>query len=95
MIRDGFKDVPVVERFPAYRTLLTDPLDHLWVRETTLPDVDRPAPLWTVFDPEGRALGFVETPAGLTILEIGADYLLGRATDEMGVESVQVWGLGR
>ena len=95
MVRDGFKDVPVVESFPAFRTLLTDPLDHLWVREASLPDVDRPAPLWTVFDPEGRALGFVETPAGLTIYEIGADYLLGQATDEMGVESVQVWALER
>ncbi len=95
MVRDGFKDVPVVERFPAFRTLLTDPLDHLWVRETTLPDADRPAPLWTVFHPEGKALGFIETPAGLTVYEIGADYLLGRATDEMGVESVQVWGLER
>ena len=95
MIRDGFKDVPVVERFSAFRALLTDPLDHLWVRETTLPDVDRPAPLWTVFDPEGRALGFVETPAGLTVFEFGADYVLGRATDEMGVESVEVWALVR
>ena len=61
MVRDGFKDVPVVESFPAFRTLLTDPLDHLWVRETTLPDADRPAPLWTVFDPEGKALGFIES----------------------------------
>lgn len=94
-IRDGFKDVPVVERFPAFRTLLTDPLDHLWVRETTLPDMDRPGPLWTVFDPVGRALGLIETPAGLTICEIGADYLLGRVTDDMGVESVQVWALER
>ena len=87
--------LPVVERFPAFGKLLTDPLDHLWVREATLPGMDRPAPLWTVFDPEGQALGFIETPDGLTVYEIGADYLLGRATDEMGVESVQVWGLER
>ena len=93
--RQGYGDMPLVERFPAFRMLLTDPLDHLWVREATLPGMDRPAPLWTVFDSEGRALGFVETPDGLTIHEIGADYLLGRATDEMGVESVQVWGLER
>lgn len=43
----------------------------------------------------GQALGFLETPAGLTILEIGADYLLGRATDNLEVESVQVWALER
>ena len=57
--------------------------------------MDRPAPLWTVFDPGGQALGFIETPDGLTIYEIGAEYLLGQATDEMGVESVQVWALER
>ncbi len=87
--------MPVVEQFPAFRQLLTDPLDHLWVREATLPGTDRPAPLWTVFDAEGRALGFIETPDGLEVYEIGADHLLGRATDEMGVESVQVWALER
>ena len=93
--RQGYRNMPLVERFPAFLELLTDPLDHLWVREAALPGTDRPAPLWTVFDPEGRALGFVETPDGLAVFEIGADYLLGRATDELGVESVQVWGLER
>ena len=95
MARQGYGDMPLVERFPAFRMLLTDPLDHLWVREATLPGIDRPAPLWTVFDPEGRALGFIETPDGLTVFEIGADYLLGRMTDDVGVESVQVWALER
>ncbi len=93
--RQGYSDMPLVERFPAFRSLLTDALDHIWVREATLPGTDRPAPLWTVFDAEGRALGFIETPDGLTVFEVGADYLLGRATDEMGVESVQVWALER
>ncbi|MCY4399406.1 MAG: 6-bladed beta-propeller [Gemmatimonadetes bacterium] len=95
MARQGYGDMPLVERFPAFRMLLTDPLDHLWVREATLPGIDRPAPLWTVFDPEGRALGFIETPDGLTVFEIGADYLLGRMRDDVGVESVQVWALER
>ncbi|MXV96679.1 MAG: hypothetical protein F4Z92_12665 [Gemmatimonadetes bacterium] len=93
--REGYKGMPLVESFPAFRTLLTDELNHLWIRETTLPGMDRPAPLWTVFDPEGRVLGFVETPEGLTILEIGAEYILGHTTDDLGVESVQVWPLVR
>ncbi len=95
MARQGYGDMPLVEQFPAFRMLRIDTLDHLWVREATLPGIDRPAPLWTVFDPEGRALGFIETPDGLTIFEIGADYLLGRVTDDVGVESVQVWMLER
>lgn len=95
LTREGYKALPLVESFPAFRALLVDGVDHLWVREATLPGVDRPAPLWTVFDPEGRVLGFIETPDGLTILEIGADYILGRVTDDLGVESVQVWPLER
>ena len=93
--RDGYTAMPLVESFPAFRVLLTDDLDHLWVREATLPGMERPAPLWTVFDTEGRALGFIETPADLTILEIGSDYLLGQTTDDLGVETVQVWPLER
>jgi len=93
--REGYKGMPLVESFPAFRALLTDELDNLWVREATLPGTDRPAPLWTVFDPDGRVLGFVETPDGLTVLEVGAEYILGHATDDLGVESVQVWPLVR
>lgn len=93
--RRGYGSMPLVERFPAFRKLLTDPLNHLWVREATLPGTDRPAPLWTVFDEEGWALGFIETPDGLTVFEIGADYLVGLVADELGVESVQVWALER
>ena len=93
--REGYKGMPLVESFPAFRALLVDALDHLWVREATLPGMDRPSPLWTVFNAEGRVLGFIETPEGLTVLEIGADYILGQATDDLGVESVQVWALAR
>ncbi len=93
--REAFPNVPVVERFPAYDGILVDGLDHLWVREAKFTGTERPVPLWTVFDPEGRVLGFIETPDGLTILEIGADYVLGHTTDDLGVESVQVWPLER
>ncbi len=93
--REGYKAMPIVEAFPAFRTLTTDALDHIWVREATLPGMERPAPLWSVFDPGGRILGFVETPAGLTIREIGVDFLLGTTTDDLGIESVQMWPLAR
>ena len=52
-------------------------------------------PLWTVFAPDGHVLGFVETPPGLHIYEIGADHILGHATDEDGIEYVQLWPLDR
>ena len=41
------------------------------------------------------ALDHVETPVGLRIYEIGADYLLGHATDEFGIERVELWPFNR
>ena len=93
--RREYRSVPVAEHFPAFTAIMSDALDHLWVREYDLPGEERPAPLWTVFDAEGRVLGLVETPAGLAIYEIGADYILGKSVSELGVESVQVWPLER
>lgn len=95
MFRPAYDEAPIVESFPAFRALLADATGHLWVKEYTPPDIERPAQLWTVFDPEGRVLGFVETPSELDVFEIGADYLLGRATDEIGIERIQVWELER
>ena len=87
--------VPVVEHLPALDSMMVDALDHLWVREFESPADVRPGILWTVFDPEGRVLGFVETPEDLKIYEIGGDYILGHSVDELEVESVQLWPLGR
>lgn len=90
-----YAEVPMAETFPAFGEIIADAMEHLWVQEYDLPGEQREKPLWTVFNREGRVLGFVETPSGLRIYEIGADYILGRATDDLGVEYVQVWPLSR
>ena len=83
------------EAFPAFAEIMSDAAGYLWVREYEPPQEAGPAPVWTVFSPEGRVLGFVETPAGLKIYEIGADYLLGHAEGELDVEMIQLWPLVR
>ena len=93
--RRQYQTVPVAEYFPAFESIMRDALDHLWVEEYEVPGEERPGSLWTVFDPEGQVLGFVETPEGLWIFEIGEDYILGRTLDELNVEYVQVWPLER
>lgn len=93
--RQQYRSVPVAERMPAFTSVVVDRLHHLWVEEYELPGEERPGSLWTVFDPEGRVLGFVETPEGLEIFEILEDYILGRSLDELDVEQVQVWPLER
>lgn len=102
-MRQTMGDIPLPETLPAFATLMTDALHHLWVEEFRILDGEfeipgqetSEGPLWTVFDPDGHVLGFVETPPDLRIHEIGADYLLGHATDTLGVEYVQVWPLDR
>ena len=88
-------NVPLVESFPAYSSLRGDARGYLWVAQFKLPDAPYEGTVWTVFDREGRALGFVETPGGFGVFEIGEDYILGSATDELGVEYVQLRELSR
>lgn len=93
--RETIEATTMADTFPAFSSFIADGTGHLWVREHDFPGEARPAPLSTVFDPGGRVLGYVETPPGLRIFEIGADYILGRMRDELGVESVKVWPLQR
>lgn len=86
-------DMPLVEFFPAFEALQSDPLSFLWVREYKFPE--QAQDLWTVFDADGRVQGFVETPRDLDVFEIGEDYVLGMTADELDVERVQVWPLDR
>ena len=93
--RQEFETTPFADYFPAFSSVLGDAVGHLWVEEYKYPLEDRPGALWTVFDPEGQALGFVETPEGLEVYEIGEDYILGRVRDELDIESIQLWPLDR
>ena len=94
-VRPIYESVPAAEHFPVFTSVITDALDHLWVGEYEAPGEERPGSLWTVFDPEGHALGFVETPDAILVTEIGEDYILTWFPDELGVERVQLWPLKR
>lgn len=93
--RQEFETTPFADYFPAFSSVIGDAVDHLWVEEYKYPLEDRPGTLWTVFDPEGHALGFVETPEGFEVYEIGEDYMLGRVRDKLDIESIQLWPLER
>ena len=93
--RPRYEGVPVAEHLPAFASIMADGVAHLWVEEYESVTDDFPARLWTVFDPEGAALGFFETPKDWRIFEIGEDYILLRVRGELDVETVQVWPLER
>lgn len=82
-----FEDFPLLESRPAFDAVVVDALDHVWVRDFGSPGAETVT--WVVFDADGAALGRIETPPGFDVYEIGADYVLGRARDELDVESVQ------
>ncbi|MDE2653066.1 MAG: hypothetical protein OXI71_04540 [Gemmatimonadota bacterium] len=93
--RREYREAPVAEYLPAYYYVDTDALDNLWVREYEAPGEDAPGRLWTIFDPDGRILGYFETPEGMGVYEIGEDYILGVTRDEMDVATVHMWSLER
>ena len=83
--------MPFPETMPAYEsTWVVDEEGNLWVPDYTLPA--EPA-TWSVFDPQGRLLGTVDTPAGGEVTQIGSDFVLGTWTDEMDVEQVRMYRL--
>ncbi len=86
-----YADMPFPETMPAYETFRVDAGGNLWVGDYRKPGDDQPR--WTVFDPDGVMLGVVETPQGFRVYEIGNDYVLGRWTDELDVEHVQLYEL--
>lgn len=91
--RETFESFPLLESVPAFTDLVADALGFVWVRAFGGPP-DGPG-AWIVFDPEGKVVGRVETPSGLDVYEIGADYVLGRVRDELDIESVQLRPLER
>ena len=86
---------PPIDSYPAFAQILSDRAGYLWVQDYQVPGDGEGPIVWTVFDPEGRVQGLVETPSELDVFEIGEDYVLGLVKDELGVEYVQVWALDR
>jgi hypothetical protein len=86
-----YLDMPIPTTMPAFAGLCVDASGNLWVLEYARPSDDRRR--WTVFVPDGRALGTIDTPPRLQVHQIGDDFVLGTSRDELGVEHVQVYEL--
>ena len=55
----------------------------------------RSSGLHDVFRPDGVYLGTVQLPHDLEVMEIGEDYVLGIARDDLDIQYVRVYGLSR
>jgi hypothetical protein len=92
-VEEDRSELPTRDTHPFFDRIELDATGHLWVREPS--DDEDAARRWQVFDPEGRWLGAVNTPAGLRVTEIGDDYVIGVHRDEYEVEYVRVYGILR
>ena len=87
-------EMPVPDVMPVFDRILVGDDASVWVRSYNPAYEDAPTS-WTVFDSEGQILAEVSMPAGLEPQQIGRDYVLGVAVDEMDVERVRLYALER
>lgn len=81
-------------QLPVYSRLIVDADGNTWLGRFASPGAAPPTE-WDVYGPDGGFLGVVKSPPGLQVMEIGTDYVLGRWTDALDVEYVQVNPLQR
>jgi hypothetical protein len=92
-----------VRNYPVFSQLILARSGELWVRAFAIEDAipfrqtrQNKAPSdWSIYDAEGRWLADCRLPARFTPHDIGADYVLGVASDEDDVERVVLWALRR
>jgi hypothetical protein len=94
-IRARFAAMPAPEHVPEFEAVLLSRDGYLWVREYRMRWEEEEPAVWHVFDPAGLLQTRLTTPANFRVLEIGSDYLLGVATDDLGIERVQLRALER
>ncbi len=91
-VRRELDAVPYPSRMPVFETLLWDSVGRLWVQRYLAANA---APRegsrnWDVLLPDGRWIDSVRMPAGLRVLDISADQVVGVVVDADGAEIVQI-----
>lgn len=87
--------IPYPSQLPAFDWLHADPEGNVWARQQRFGVDDGIADAETheyfVFGADGRHLGVIELPGSLEVYQIGADFLLGKVSDELGVDRVHLY----
>jgi hypothetical protein len=83
------KALPLPEYAPLYVAAKADGTGRIWLERFRMP-LDS-ARRWDVLDRDGRLLGTVDAPRGVSVLRFSGDRMIGRARDSLGVERVQLF----
>ncbi|NOT09565.1 MAG: hypothetical protein HOP28_15345 [Gemmatimonadales bacterium] len=92
-LRQYFRELEWPKVYPAYRRLVIDWSDNLWIEEYPVPG--RGIHDWTIYGKSGALIATITLPAGLRLLEAGRDYVLGVSKDTDDVEYVRMYGIVR
>ena len=85
-------DRPAADVYPAFSSLKLGTDGRLWVAPYR--KAGQEARRWMAFEPDGTFSCHLER-VPISIHEIGADYVLGIQSDELGVQTVVMYSLGR
>jgi hypothetical protein len=86
---------PYPKTMPAFAGLTADAEGDVWVQETRRPGEWKEGARWTVFGPSGGVVATVRTPPGLTVHQIGPDWILGTYRDEDQIEHVRLYRVNK
>lgn len=95
LIREIVDQLPDPEQRPAYRQITVDAEGAIWLRPYLGRSELGRAEAWPVLDADGTWLGNVHVMAGLWIMRVEKDVLMGVWTDSLGVEHPRVYRLRR
>lgn len=85
---------PIADEFPAFSSLMVGRDGRMWIRQYPRPGASD-TPEWVAFGSDGRFDCRLAVPAFDELLEFGQDYLLALERDELDVERVVEYGIGR
>jgi len=74
---------------PAFADLKVGASGDVWVKESS-PDPEGVG-RWIVLAPDGSLVAVATAPAGLHVLQVGPDFVLGRTRDDLGVQRVVLY----
>lgn len=77
--------------FPSFSRVLLSDDGALWIEHFHRPGTERRE--WVVFSTAGEWLHTVDLPARMVLQDAGADWILTRTTDELGVERIELYAL--
>ena len=92
-LRRVLREAPVAETKPVWERLVVDAEGYLWAEAFRTDSATRS--VWTVFAADGAALGTVDLPPDLHVMQIGSDFVLGRWRDPLGSQHVRRYVLRR